>query len=171
MLLIFALSPETGRGRPCIATGVDKEMSKDGGVAERFGETRDVGRVIKVMALPINAHDEVVADDGLGQPPLGGTVAQAREHRLGGGRTALGMSMDALRLTQVVEEQRRIKQRGVRSGLKHPAVPRRLGLRGLEDLVELEQAAQRMDVGRPTVIELELDQAMQTGELRQETHQ
>jgi hypothetical protein len=104
MLLVLALSPEAWGRSESVATGVHEKLTQDGGLSDSLGEAGDIGRVIQVVPLPVNSHHEMMTDDCLGQSTFGGSKSKAGKHGLGLGRPALGMTMDALGLTHVMEQ-------------------------------------------------------------------
>ena len=168
VLAILEVGPEVGRRGACVAAGVREEAAQDLLVAHQPGEAIDVGGVVDVVTLPVESHHEVVADDAGRDLALPGVETEPLEDAVRDRHAALGMAFDAAGLGDVVQEQDGVKQRR-RLGTEHDLAVFLLHQRlaGV-DAVEFTQAAQGMYVGRPAMVELELHQAVQARELRDE---
>ena len=121
------------------------------------------------MALPVKTHHEVVADDTGGDFTLPCIEAQAFQYLIGDGHTARGMAFDAAGLGDIVQEQNGVEQRrgfGTEDDLAVALIDVRLA--GI-NRVQFHQAAERVYVGCPAVVEFELHEAVQPRELRHET--
>ena len=110
----------------------------------------------------------MVPDDAGRDLALAGVEAEPLEDPVRDRHAAFGMALDAAGLGDIVQEQDGVEQRR-RLGTQHDLAVFLLHQRlaGV-DTVELTQAAQGMHVGRPAMVELELHQAVQAGELRDE---
>jgi hypothetical protein len=128
-------------------------------VAHEAGEALDVGGVVDVVALPVEAHQEVVTDDARGDLALARVEAESREDAVRDRHAAFGMAFDAARLGDIVQEQDGVEERrglGTEDDLAVLLLDE--GFARI-DAVELAQAAQGVHVGGPAVVELELHQA------------
>ena len=166
VLAVLEVGPEVGRSGARVAARVDEETAQDLLVAHEPGETFDIGGIVDVVTLPIEAHHQVVPDDPGRDLAFAGIEAEPLKDPVRDRHAALGMALDAAGLGDVVQEQDGVEQRR-RLGAEHDLAiflfhQRLTGV----DAVEFTQAAQGMHVRRPAVVELELHQAVQAGELR-----
>ena len=80
VLPVLEVGPKAGRGRARIAAGMHVQMAQHLLVADQAGEAFDVGGIVDVVTLPVEAHHQVMADDAGRDAALAMVEAQALEH-------------------------------------------------------------------------------------------
>ena len=169
MLAVLEFGPKIRGSGPGVTTRMHEQTPQDLLVAHQAGEAVDISRVVDIVPLPIKTHDEVMADDAGSDLPLPRIEAKTFQHLVGDGHTAFRMAFDAAGLGDVMHEQDGVEQRrsfGTEDDRAVALIDVRLA--GV-NRIQFHQAAERMHVGRPTVVEFELHEAVQPGELRHET--
>ena len=165
MLAVLEIGPKIRRGGARVATRMHEEAAQDLLVAHQPSEAVDIGRVVDVVALPVKTHHEVMADDAGGDFALTRIEAEALKDLIGNGHASFCMALDPAGLGDVMKEEDRVeKRRGLGAEDDGAIALIDVRLAGV-DCIQFHQAAQRMHVGRPAMVEFELHEAVQPGKL------